>query len=50
MKIKYNAPTTLTFTFLSGIVLLLSGTLVPGLTQGWFSTPRPSTPTRPRTT
>jgi membrane associated rhomboid family serine protease len=41
MKIKYNAPTTLTFTFLSGIVLLLSGTLVPGLTQGWFSTPAP---------
>lgn len=41
MKIKYNAPTTLSFTFLSGIVLLLSGTIVPGLTQNWFSTPAP---------
>jgi membrane associated rhomboid family serine protease len=41
MKIKYNAPTTLTFTFLAGIVLLLSGTLMPGLTQAWFSTPAP---------
>jgi membrane associated rhomboid family serine protease len=41
MKIKYNAPTTLTFTFLAGIVLLLSGTLVPGLTEAWFSTPAP---------
>lgn len=41
MRIRYNAPTTLTFTFLSGIVLLLSATLVPGLTPAWFSTPAP---------
>ncbi len=41
MKVKYNAPTTLTFTLLSALVLLLSGTLVPGLTQEWFSTPAP---------
>jgi len=41
MKIKYNAPTTLTFTLLSALVLLLSSTFVPGLTQEWFSTPAP---------
>ncbi len=41
MRIKYNAPTTLTFTLISGLVLLLSGTLLPGLTQSWFSTPAP---------
>jgi membrane associated rhomboid family serine protease len=41
MRIRYNAPTTLTFTLLSGMVLLLSGTLLPGLTQSWFSTPAP---------
>lgn len=41
MRIKYNAPTTLTFTLLSALVLLLSGTLMPGLTQSWFSTPSP---------
>jgi membrane associated rhomboid family serine protease len=41
MRIRYNAPTTLTFTLISGIVLLLSGTLLPGLTAGWFSTPAP---------
>jgi rhomboid protease GluP len=45
MKIKYNAPTTLTFTLLSALVLLLSGTLAPGLTEGWFSTPAPFRPT-----
>jgi rhomboid protease GluP len=41
MRIRYNAPTTLTFTLISGIVLLLSGTLLPGLTTQWFSTPAP---------
>jgi membrane associated rhomboid family serine protease len=39
MRIRYNAPTTLTFTILSGLVLLLSGTVLPGLTTDWFSTP-----------
>ena len=29
MRIRYNAPTTLTFTLLAGIVLLLSGTIYP---------------------
>ncbi len=41
MRIRYNAPTTLTFTLLAGIVLLLSGTIFPGLTTSWFSTPAP---------
>ena len=41
MRIRYNAPTTLTFTLLSGLVLLLSGTILPGLTTAWFSTPAP---------
>jgi len=41
MRIRYNAPTTLTFTLVSGLVLLLSGTILPGLTTDWFSTPAP---------
>jgi membrane associated rhomboid family serine protease len=41
MRIRYNAPTTLTFTLMSGIVLLLSATVLPGLTTDWFSTPAP---------
>ncbi len=41
MKLRYNAPTTLTFTLLAGIVLLLSGTVLPRLTVDWFSTPAP---------
>jgi membrane associated rhomboid family serine protease len=41
MRIRYNAPATLTFTLLSGLVLLLSGTVLPGLTTDWFSTPAP---------
>jgi membrane associated rhomboid family serine protease len=41
MRIRYNAPTTLTFTLLSGLVLLLSGTVMPSLTTDWFSTPAP---------
>ncbi|HTX74245.1 MAG TPA: rhomboid family intramembrane serine protease [Rectinemataceae bacterium] len=41
MKIRYNAPTTLTFTLAAAVVLLLSGTVVPGLTESWFSTPAP---------
>ncbi|MDR2245217.1 MAG: rhomboid family intramembrane serine protease [Treponema sp.] len=39
MKIKYNAPATLTFTFLSAAVLLLNQTILPGLTQSWFMVP-----------
>jgi membrane associated rhomboid family serine protease len=41
MRIRYNAPITLTFTLAAGLVLLLSGTLLPGLTGAWFSTPAP---------
>lgn len=41
MKIRYNAPTTLSFTLISALVLLLSATVVPGLTESWFSTPAP---------
>jgi len=41
MRLRYNAPTTLTFTLISAAVLLLSGTLMPGLTENWFSTPAP---------
>ncbi|MGO8694801.1 MAG: rhomboid family intramembrane serine protease [Rectinemataceae bacterium] len=41
MKLRYNAPTTLTFTIAAALVLLLSGTVAPGLTESWFSTPAP---------
>lgn len=41
MKIRYNAPVTLTFTFISALVLVLSITLIPSLTTAWFSTPAP---------
>ncbi|MBL8967883.1 MAG: rhomboid family intramembrane serine protease [Spirochaetaceae bacterium] len=41
MRIRYNAPTTLSFTIVSALVLFLSATVLPGLTQGWFSTPAP---------
>ena len=36
MKIKYNAPTVLTFTFISVIVLVLSQTVARSLTEQWF--------------
>jgi membrane associated rhomboid family serine protease len=39
MRIKYNAPTVLTFTFLSAGVLILSLTVVPSLTETWFVAP-----------
>jgi membrane associated rhomboid family serine protease len=38
MKIKYNAPTTLTFTLLCAIVLLLDK-VIPGLSKTWFAVP-----------
>lgn len=41
MKIKYNAPVTLTLTFISAVVFILSITLLPSLTAQWFSTPAP---------
>ena len=36
MKIKYNAPTVLTFAFISAIVLILSQTIMHSLTENWF--------------
>jgi membrane associated rhomboid family serine protease len=39
MKIKYNAPTVLTFTFISAAVLFLNQTILRGLTQAWFMVP-----------
>jgi membrane associated rhomboid family serine protease len=39
MRIKYNAPTVLTFTFISAAVLLLSLTIAPPLTRYWFTVP-----------
>lgn len=41
MKIRYNAPVTLTFALAAALVLLLSSTIAPGLTVSWFSTPAP---------
>jgi len=39
MKLKYNAPTTLTFTLICALVLALDSTLFPTLTESWFSAP-----------
>jgi membrane associated rhomboid family serine protease len=39
MKIKYNAPITLTFTFISAAALILNMTLFQGLTLWWFMVP-----------
>jgi membrane associated rhomboid family serine protease len=39
MRIKYNAPTVLSFTLICALILLLKQTLVPGLTQNWFMVP-----------
>ncbi|GHV96127.1 hypothetical protein AGMMS50293_24470 [Spirochaetia bacterium] len=39
MRIKYNAPTVLTFALLSALVLLLSKSLLPGLAEAWFMVP-----------
>jgi membrane associated rhomboid family serine protease len=39
MRIKYNAPTVLTFALLCALVLLLSQTLIPHLAERWFMVP-----------
>jgi len=39
MRIKYNAPTVLSFTLLCAIVLLLTYTLFPNLINDWFMVP-----------
>ena len=41
MKIKYNAPTTLSFTLASALVLAVTGAFGPAFAQSWFSTPAP---------
>jgi membrane associated rhomboid family serine protease len=39
VKIKYNAPTVLTYAFFCALVMSLSLTLLPGLIQNWFMIP-----------
>ena len=39
MRIKYNAPTTLSFAFICAVVLVVSQTLLPSLTETWFMVP-----------
>jgi membrane associated rhomboid family serine protease len=39
MRIKYNAPTVLTYTFICVIVLVLSQTIFRGLAEYWFMVP-----------
>ena len=39
MSVKYNAPAILSYTFLSGAVLILSLTVLPSLTENWFAVP-----------
>ena len=39
MRVKYNAPTILTFAFLCALVLALTQTLLPNLTPDWFTAP-----------
>jgi membrane associated rhomboid family serine protease len=39
MRIKYNAPTVLTFAFISAGVLLLNQTIAPALIRTWFAVP-----------
>jgi membrane associated rhomboid family serine protease len=39
MRIKYNAPTVLTYAFISALVLILSQTILRSLTPLWFMVP-----------
>jgi len=39
MRIKYNAPTILTYALICAIVMTLTTTLLPGLAQSWFMVP-----------
>jgi len=39
MKIKYNAPTILTYALICAIVMALTVTLLPGLNKEWFTVP-----------
>jgi membrane associated rhomboid family serine protease len=39
MRIRYNAPVVLTFTFISAVILILSQTVSRSLTAHWFMVP-----------
>jgi len=39
MRIKYNAPTTLTYAFLCSLVVFLDGSVIHGLTRAFFTVP-----------
>ena len=39
MRLKYNAPTILTYSFICALVLALSLYLIPGLARVWFMVP-----------
>jgi len=39
LKIKYNAPTVLTYAFFCALVMTITVTWLPGLTQNWFMVP-----------
>ncbi|MCL2196088.1 MAG: rhomboid family intramembrane serine protease [Treponema sp.] len=39
MRIKYNAPTVLSFALLCALILFLSRTFLPGLVENWFMVP-----------
>jgi membrane associated rhomboid family serine protease len=39
MKVRYNAPTVLTFAIISAVILIVSQTLLRGLNQQWFAVP-----------
>ncbi|GHU12384.1 hypothetical protein FACS1894161_0490 [Spirochaetia bacterium] len=39
MKLKYNAPTVLTYAIISAVVLVLSSTIFRGLIPAWFTVP-----------
>jgi rhomboid protease GluP len=44
MRLRYNAPTTLSFTLLSGAVLLFTAIVNRSFTTQWFTTPTPFDP------
>jgi membrane associated rhomboid family serine protease len=39
VKLKYNAPTVLTYAIICAAVLVLSGTILRGLVSAWFTVP-----------
>ena len=39
MRIKYNAPTVLTYALICSLVVLFTETLLPGLAERWFAVP-----------